>query len=482
MGEVREKCAVVGAFGPDAAELTAQALSVLDHRGPDWTGIGGIAETGGFENFHAKGRASEVLTEERIAQLRSLGLVAAGGHARYPTSGGADKCQPIEAGEGKGRLLYMENGTGSYLRPLEDDLDGRNVSTHGANDSDLKALALADRRRHGASTVEAIADAFPLFVGAHSSIVVSTGLDGEPELAAFRDPCGVRPLVWGQTQNGSWVVCSETIGLTAAGATYGGEVAPGSLITITQDGMQQYQLAEPNPKFDPFELIYFSNKESLFKDKRIGDIRDALGRRLAAEYGRPGLNGNAVVGVPNSAKPFAAGYADALGIDYRPGAIIKHPGVGRTFMQLTEAMQIALRNEAYGFDTSLIAGMDMDVIDDSIVRGNSGPFITEQLKKAGARIVRMYIGAPPIRWPNFYGINTPKQRKLIASQMSIEAMKNDFGCRRLGFLSLEGMLKVFTEVTGEPADHFDLSCFTGDYPIPIGDRDIRQPAYSGNSA
>lgn len=480
MAEIHEKCAVVGVFDPNAAELTALALRKLDHRGPDSTGIGGITETGTFEAFRSPGKAKDVLTDDRVARLGTLGLVATVGHGRYPTSGGVDTYHPIAAGRGTRQIFYVENGNASDLSALEADLGRRNIATGRLNDSEMATQAIADRRRRGASLVDAIADTYPLLVGAHSSIVAGMGPDGEPTLAAFRDSCGIRPLVWGRTESGGYVFASETVGLDAAGASYSGDVAPGSMMTVSHEGTRTYELATPTPKFDPFELIYFSNKNSLFKGHRIGDIRAALGAMLAVEYG-DAASGNVVVGIPNSANTYAEGYADALDLEYRKQAITKNK-VDRTFMQMTKQGRQELRDQTYNFDRSQLQGEDLDVIDDSLVRNNTAPYNTRKLRELGARSVNVYIGSPPIRFPNFYGVDIPDQNDLVASHMSMEEIRKTIKCERLGYLSLEGMLDVFFGMTGETADNFDLSCFTGDYPISIGNRDIRAPSHIGNAA
>jgi amidophosphoribosyltransferase len=481
MGEMREKCGVVGVFDPQAAELAAEGIRRLDHRGPDSTGLGGMTEAGVFaETFQMPGRASETLTPERISKLGELGMVAAVAHSRYATSGGADVSYPVEYGAARKRILYGVNGNESNLQKLEADLARRHISTDNMNDGQMEAAAIGHRVQQGASIVEAIADAYPNFVGAHSSVVVGHGLDGEPMVAAFRDPNGIRPLLWGRIPNGGHMFASETVALAAAGASYEGEVDPGELVTVTHEGMQRYQLAEPDPKFDPMEIFYFSNKDSLFKGQRIGDIRAALGRALAAEYGH--LDDSAiVVGIPNSAKPFAEGYAHATQIKYVQDALRKHRNE-RTFLGQDKAARQALRETIYDLREDLILGKPSTIVDDSLARNNTAPPIARKFMNAGAPWVDVLIGSPPIRFPNFYGINTPTQGELVASHMSIEDIRDSIGCRRLGFLSLEGMLKTFYEMTGETGDQFDLSCFTGDYPVSIGERDIRTPVHSGYSA
>jgi len=311
--------------------------------------------------------------------------------------------------------------------------------------------------------------------------VASHDLDGSPMLAAYRDPCGIRPLFWGRTPNRGYMFASETQALDIAGATTGGEVEPGGMMTVSHNGVRHYRLAPPNPKFDPCEIFYFSNKDSYFKNQRIGDIREALGRRLAEEYGLP-RDSDLVVGVPNSAKPFAKGFADATGVTYKQEVLAKR-NRERTFLGQDKAQQVNLRNNGYLLQKHLVRNNRLSVVDDSVYRNNTAPHINRLLMMAGAWEVDMYIGSPPIRYPNFYGINTPSQMELVAAQKSMEDIRADIGCRQLGFLSLEGMLEVLHDLTGEPADHFDLSAFNADYShTSIGNRDIHVPAFTGYGA
>ncbi|HSX42596.1 MAG TPA: hypothetical protein VLF59_00735 [Candidatus Saccharimonadales bacterium] len=479
---MREKCAVVGVFDPEmATELAASAIRVLDHRGPHATGIGGISGDNEMVAFHAPGRAREVLTEPEVAKMSARGLTVAIAHGRYATSGGMDKAHPIKVNTGRQAILYEENGTNSDLRPLEADLAQRGYNTDGLIDSEMNALAIGDRIKRGASAVEAIAGAYRHMIGGQAGIIACHDLDGSPMLAAYRDPCGIRPLAWGRTPGKGYMFASETIGLDEAGATIGGEVPPGGLMTVSHNGLKHYQLAPPNPKFDPFELLYFSNKRSLFKGQPIGDIRAALGRRLAEEYGFDSSS-NGVIGIPNTAITFAAGYAAATDIEHRQ-EILRKNSTARAFLGNTAKDRQNIRNGLYTLQDHLVKGGEFDLVDDSLLRNGNAPFVNRLFREAGAAAVRLYIGSPPIRYPNFYGTNIPHQRELVASHQSAEQIRRDTGVDSLGYLSLEGMLETFYDMTGESDSNFDLSCFTGDYRhTSIGPRDIYEPIYADYSA
>lgn len=464
---LREKCAVVGVYDDyDAAVEAALALQVMENRGSGATGIGGITYEGAFELFRENGSAGDVWDHLRLAHLATRGMIAAVGHNRYATSGRADAhAQPAEHGSGDLQVYLGHNGNLSNMRELAADSVSHGINIGGINDSELKTRAIAHRVAQGASLPDAIEDTYPLLTGAFSSVAVAKGPSGEPVLAAFRDRHGVRPLVLGKTAGGL-MVASETRGLEAAGATFVRDINPGELLTITPTGFESRQLAEPDPKFDMFELIYFSRPDSEFKGVPIANIRYAMGRQLAIEHGDQLTDDTVVVGVPASAVPFGKGFADERGLEYVQ-AITKNPAVGRTFMAPTQAMREALRELKYLFDTDAIHGRDFAVVDDSIVRNTTAAFIVAKLLAHGANSVSFYSGSPPIRYPNFYGIDTPEQRHLVAAHKEIDRMREDIGARHLGYLSLDGMMQAVQKATGEPRDHFELSCFTGEYPIPL---------------
>lgn len=465
-GELQEKCAVVGVYDANASTEAALALQYMENRGSGATGIGGISDEGKFRLLRETGSAGDVWDEERIAYIAAWGLQAAVGHNRYATSGRTDAHhQPAEFGSSDSQVLVAHNGNLSDTRQLAVDSVLRGVDIDGINDSELKTRAIADRVERGASLPDAVADVYPLLTGAFSSVAVSKGADGEPVLTAFRDRHGVRPLALGRSAGGL-IFASETRGLEAAGAGFIRDIRPGEMVTISANGLESRQLAEPVPKFDMFELIYFSRPDSKFKGVPIAEIRRIMGRQLAAESADMVSSDTLVIGVPASAVPYGEGFAEHLGLEYAQ-AITKNPAAGRTFMAPTQTLREKLREHKYLFDGNTIRGRDIAVVDDSIVRNTTGKFIAQKLLSHGARSVSVFSGSPPIRFPNFYGIDTPEQRHLVAANMDILSMRDAIGAKHLGYLSLEGMMHAVYKATGEPADMFELSCFTGEYPIGV---------------
>lgn len=465
-GELHEHCAVAGVYDASAAVATAEALKVMENRGSGGTGIGGLDEDGGFHLMRESGAAGDVWNDQRMAKLATWGLVASVGHDRYATSGRTDTHhQPAESGSGDRQIMLGHNGTLSDTRELALDSVYRGISVDGINDSELKTRAIADRVARGASVPDAIEEIFPMLTGAFSTVIVSKNRHGEPILTAVRDRHGVRPLVLGQTAGGL-MVASETMGLEAAGAKFIRDIEPGEMISISPDEVDIRHLADPDPTFDMFELIYFSRPDSKFKGMPIADIRRAMGRQLAMEYKDTLSEDTLVVGVPASAVPFGQGFAEECRLKYSQ-VITKNPDIGRTFMAPTQEIREAWRELKYLFDADKIRGRKFAVVDDSIVRNNTARFITRRLKEYGADSVSFFSGSPPIRFPNFYGIDTPEQERLVAAHKSIEEIRVDIGATCLGYLSLDGMMQAVYNMTGEPPENFEVSCFTGKYPISV---------------
>lgn len=475
---MNEKCAVVGGLGDvEVASGAAVALKIMENRGSGATGIGGISDEGKFCLLRESGAAGDVWTEERIAELAAWGLVAAVGHDRYATSGRTDSHhQPTKSGAGDLQILLGHNGNLSDTRQLALDSVVRGIRVDDVNDSEMKTRATADRVAKGASIEDAVEDAFSLFTGAFSTVIVSKNRSGEPVLTAFRDRHGIRPLALGRTAGGL-MVASETAGLIAAGAEFIRDIEPGQMISVSSEGVEKRQLAEPDPKFDMFELIYFSRPDSEFKGVPIANIRHAMGRQLAVEHADGLREDTLVIGVPASAVPFGHGFAEESGLEYGQ-VITKNPEIGRTFMAPTQAIREEWREKKYLFDADKIRGRHLAVVDDSIVRNNTAAFIINKLLSYGAASVSFYSASPPIRFPNFYGIDTPEQWQLVAAHKEIDDIREDIKAARLGYLSLDGMMQVVYNMTGEPPENFEVSCFTGIYPIPVDPgllSKIRQP-------
>jgi amidophosphoribosyltransferase len=457
----------------EAASLVIDGLKALQHRGSASTGIAGYDEVGKAKLLREPGMASSVYSQEATARIGAWGLSTMLGQDRYATSGPWDRhLQPVSTDN----VLLSHNGNSSMPNLLAEELTSLNVPHDGTNDSEMATLLINDRLKRGADIPDAISMLMDKFKGSLSCVALVKNSDGVPVLTAFRDRHGVRPLVIGRTKNGGHTFASETHGLDAIGASYIRDVNPGEIVFVENGELKSDQVAEPDRKSDIFELIYFSHPDSLFHGVRIGDIRREFGRELAAEYSvRHSIDPDSlVVAVPKSAEEAAKGFAEALGLEHQP-AITKDQKLGRSFMEPTQRRREKLRDRKYHFNSGLIKGRKIIGIDDSMVRNTTAPYIVKKLKEYGAESVGMQIASPPIRFSNFYGVDTPRQQELAAANFTIEEMRVTIDSHNLGFLSLRGLMRAVKKITGQNSDKFELSAINGQYPIPIGKRRIYLP-------
>ena len=280
-------------------------------------------------------------------------------------------------------------------------------------------------------------------------------------LIALRDACGMRPLALGKIKNG-YVVASETCALQTIGASFKREVRPGEMIVINKKGLKSVKLAKANPKHDIFEYVYFSRPDSVLAGKLIYNVRKNFGKALARECK---LKIDAIVPVPDTATPVALGYSQVSGIPIEM-ALVKNRYVHRTFIepdQKSRRRSVALKLIPL---PQVLKGKKIALIDDSIVRGHTCKRLVKRLFKAGAKEVHLLISSPPIRFPDFYGMDTPNQNELIASFKTVEEIRKFMEATSLHYLSLEGLIKS----VGLPKTHLSTSCFTGVFPIDLKER------------
>lgn len=460
--ELNEKCAVAGVIlnksQRDAPAMVYESLFAMQHRGVEASGIASETNGGTLKQRRGFGMVVDVFSEQDITELASCIAI---GHNRYSTSGAKDcHAQPV-IDEAIGLALSV-NGNLPSTRKLEAFLSKHGIQTSQLNDVEMMGLAIGQFIRDGLTLASAVSKAYPLFTGAFSAVAMHHG-----KLVAFRDSCGVRPLALGKLEHG-YAVASETCGLDIIDAQYVREVEPGEMLIIDASHLVSQQLAPAKHKLDIFEFVYFARHDSHLYGLRVNQVRRRFGEQLAAEFSVIQANKDniVVVPVPDTSIPASEGYADMLDLRHTQ-AIIKNRYIGRTFMQPTQALRHQHLRRKHNMIPEAVRGKDVILIDDSIVRLNTMPRLVELAQVCGAKSVSVLIASPPIRFPDFYGIDTPAQSDLAAAHLTIEEMRSQLGnCKLLGFLSLEGMVAA----TGLPSDMFNLSCFTGDYPIDIGER------------
>jgi amidophosphoribosyltransferase len=451
-----EKCAVVGVYGPDldAARLSFFGLFALQHRGQESSGIA-VSDGETIHCHKGMGLVAHVYDEDIIATLPGhIGI----GHNRYSTTGGSklEHAQPILVDGGPlGTIALAHNGNLPSTTALVEFLAARNLPTEGS-DSKLMAEAVAAFARDGKSLADAVREAFPLFTGAFSVLVMDTHT-----LVAVRDQCGIRPLSLASLGRG-FVVASETCAFHTAGAQYLRDIDPGEMVVIDAKGMHSELLAPANLKLDIFELVYFARPDSELFGRSIYSVRKQLGAQLAREYP---LDIDVVIPVPDTAMPVALGYSQERGVPFEMG-LAKNRYIHRTFIAPDQHVREQGVKRKLSPIPEVIRGKRVGVIDDSIVRGTTSKQIVRMLFEAGAAEVHFLVSSPPVVFPDFYGIDTSEQSKLIAATKTVPEIRDFLGATSLSYLSYHGMIAA----TGQPESVFCTSCFTGEYPIDIKER------------
>lgn len=464
----KEKCGIFGVFGKgfEAARLVHPGLWALQHRGQESSGIA----SSDMKKLYVKkglGLVAHVFSEQDLKFLKGHLAI---GHNRYSTSGGYwdQHAQPVVVDVKGGRQIALaHNGNLPSTKKLEKFLKRKNISIKSLNDSEMIAHAIAFYVSQGLPLEEAITKARPLFTGAYCLLVMD-----ETKMVAVRDKCGIRPLSLGQLNNG-FVVASETCALDIIGATLLREIKPGEMIVVDDGGLKSIQLEKGDQKLDVFEFVYFARPDSYLLGKSVDEVRQNLGRELAKEVR---LKADIVIPIPDSAIPAAIGFSKAAHIPFEMG-LIKNRYIHRTFISPEEHTRGRVVQLKLNPMRHVLAGKRVIVIDDSIVRGTTSGKIIKMIRDAGARQVHLLISSPPVRFPDFYGIDTPRQKDLIASQMDLEKIKNKFGADSLHYLSYQGLLRA----VGVPESKLCTACFTGKYPIDIGERKKEinyKPAYA----
>lgn len=458
--KLHEKCAVVGVSTRDSGSTSAhtayRALFALQHRGVEGSGIT-ATDGGSLVSVRKPGMVRDVFQQPDIDKLQ--GKIAVG-HNRYSTNGDRHAhLQPV-LNDSIGFAL-AHNGNIPDTEALETYLQKRGYITSQYNDSELFGNAIASKLHGGRDFHEAISEISAITHGAYACVATHGG-----NLVGFRDPHGIRPLEIGRFEGGI-ILASETCALDTIGAEHVRSVKPGEIVVI-RDGelVESHQYAEADEHFDAFELVYFARHDSIMCGQRIDTVRRRFGVALANAH-KPTANKKDVVvtAVPDTSVPAAESYAAELGLHYTT-AIIKNRYIGRTFMQPTQTSRHDSLRLKHTMIPELIVGKDLVMIDDSIVRGNTLPRLVALARELGAKSVTILIASPPIRYPDFYGVDTPSQDELMAANMSVEEMRQAIGADHLGFLSVTAMV----DAIGVARENLNLASFTGEYPVALGKR------------
>lgn len=448
-GRPTHECGVFAVFGhPDAAMLAYYGLFALQHRGQESAGIVTSKGTGSSFAVHkGMGLVSQVFSQ---SALEALGGTRAIGHVRYSTTGSSTprNAQPFVVDTARGQIAIAHNGNLVNAAELRAELEAKGSIFQTSVDSEIVLHLLAQpREAPGALAV------LRRLQGAFSMVLM-----GEREIIGLRDPHGFRPLCLGR-KDGAYVLASESCAFDLIQAKYLREVAPGEVVIIDNNGLRsEWPFRAARPAFCIFEFVYFARPDTNIDGTNVGAVRVEMGRELARQHP---VEADLVVPVPDSGVYAALGYAEELGIPFYP-AFVRNHYIGRTFIQPTQRIRDFNVRVKLNLIGEAVKGRRVVVVDDSIVRGTTARARVVNLREAGAKEVHMRISCPPHKFACFYGIDFPDPEKLLANQLSPEAMRQYLGVDSLGYLDEGRMFRA----TGRPASEFCAACFNGQYPVP----------------
>ena len=455
LDKLREECGVFGISNhEDASALVALGLHALQHRGQEGCGIVSFDGT----NYHSEKRQGLVgdhFTDPDT--LKRLPGKFAIGHNRYSTTGETSlrNIQPFFADLYMGGLSIAHNGNLTNALLLRDTLvkDGAIFRTTSDTETIVQLIAKSKRNKF----IDKLIDALFQIQGGYSLVLMTN-----KKLVGVRDPFGIRPLVIGKLKN-SYIFASETCALDIVGATLVREVENGEIVIIENDKINSIK-PFPKQKSRPcvFEYIYFARPDSLIRNKCAYEYRKNLGSELAKETD---IKADFVVPVPDSGVPAALGYSEESKKRFELGLIRNHY-VGRTFIEPSQNIRSLGVKLKLSSTKTIVKNKSIILIDDSLVRGTTCHKIIKMLYEAGAKEVHVRIACPEIKYPDFYGVDMPTKKELLANNKNNQEMCNYIQAKSLKFLSIGGLYKALIgEQRNSNYPQFSDHYFTGEYPI-----------------
>ncbi len=451
--EAKEKCGVFGIWGPKTSAWQCYtALYALQHRGQESAGIA-VSDGSSLQAHVGMGLVSEVFTPKTLDELRGKGAI---GHNRYSTTGSSqtNNAQPLLCEYIGGQVAVGHNGNLINAAVLRHEYEKRGHIFRTSTDTEVIIHLLA---AHHLSHADSLVETLDHLQGAYSLVFLFND-----RIEAVRDPWGWRPLVVGRTDDGDHCVASETVAFDVIGARCIGEVEPGQIITINDEGVSTREFSKPEDAAHCiFEHVYFASPSSRVFGDTVQIVREKLGEKLAAEAP---VTADCVVPMPDSGRSAALGFARGSGIPFREG-IVPNRYVGRTFIQPSQAQRNAAVQLKLNPIAEIISGKRIVVVDDSIVRGTTTRAKMDHLRRAGASEIHLRISCPPIRHPCYFGIDFDDRKQLIAASRSVDEICAFLGVDSLYYLSLEGMLGC----VGRPPEHYCHACFSGQYRLDVNE-------------
>ena len=442
-------CGVIGIYSKsDVSKKLFYGLNSLQHRGQEASGIC-VFDGKNMVLDKGMGLVYDNFDDESFIKLQgNIGI----GHVRYATAGGSYEynSQPLLAFSKNREFALAHNGNLVNHKSIRRELEDEGMLFQTAIDTEV-ILSLVAKYYKG-DIVEAVKKTMARIKGAYSVVMLF-----EDKLIAFRDPYGFRPLLIGRAKNGEVIIASENAPLEIIGTDAIRDVEPSEIIVVDKKGIRSDFFEKEDKKHCIFEYVYFARTDATLDGVNSYNFRRRCGEILSKEAP---VEADLVLAVPDSGTPGAMGYAQESGIPFAEG-LVKNRYMGRTFIKPTpEERELSVKLKLNPLET-VLRDKRIVLVDDSIVRGTTSKNLIMRMKKAGAKEVHMRIVSPPVKYPCFYGIDTPSRKKLIAANYSVEEMRERIGADSLAFISMEGML----DATLMKEDVFCKACFNGDYAV-----------------
>ena len=459
MKRIQEECGVFGVYSSQVqnlASMTYYGLYSLQHRGQDSCGI--VVNDGGvFTSHKALGLVGDVFSKEELAKL-GHGKIAVG-HVRAGVKGSITNAnsQPLVVNHVKGSLAIAYNGSLINKAELKTGLELEGSIFHSTGATEVIAYEIIKERLKAPSIECAVVNAMNKLKGAYCIVVMSP-----TKLIAARDPHGFRPLCYGVTEDGSYIVASESCALDAVGAKLVRSIKPGEVVIFDAMGVRSIEdhCGETKPSSCIFEFVYNARPDSVIDGYSVHEARVEMGRYLAKKYP---VKADVVISVPDSGNDAAVGYAKESGIPFEMG-FLKNKYIGRTFIfpeQKDRENQVRIKLNPIA---SVVNGKRVVMVDDSIVRGTTSARVVKLLREAGATEVHFMVSSPPFLYPCYYGTDIKKKEDLIANNHTVEEIRQIMGVDTLGYLDLEDLKKI---ALCDGKNSFCYACFDGVYSTEI---------------
>jgi amidophosphoribosyltransferase len=462
-------CGIVGVISDkEVVGNIYDSLLIIQHRGQDAAGI--VTYSDRFNIKKGEGLVRDAFQEENLNFLKgNIGI----GHVRYPTLGGmgVENAQPFISTTPYG-IAFAFNGNIINFDSLKEELEKHDrrilISTSDAELLlNLLSVEMENRPDFSPDSLfEAVKGLFDKVKGSYSVVA----LIKDKGILAFRDPYGIKPLIFGK-KDGSYCVVSESVVLDTLGYKIERDVNPGEAVFFTTDG-ELYSRKISEEKHCPciFEYVYFARPDSTIDGISVYEARLNLGKNLAKEIKKKGINIDIIVPVPDTSRPVAISLSEELGVKYREG-LMKNRYIGRTFIMPHQSKREELVRIKLSPVKEIMRGKKVLLVDDSIVRGTTSKKIAQLIRETGAKEVHFASSSPPLKYPCYYGIDMQTKGEFIACKRALVEITEIIGVDSLTYQSLKGLIDA---VSTEKVKNFCTACFTGEYPIKAKEEEIQR--------